>query len=114
MLEVATSVYKCTQLYINIVPVPGHAIPCHARIESRSAQPHTVRPNLPARAVMVLVLDLVAAPHESLATPEWDWTPGRAAPWLWTAGGGVQGPSAGPEKCTNGARERGADSSFDL
>eukprot|EP01052_Picozoa_sp_SAG31_P030481 SAG31_NODE_3130_length_4643_cov_264.060079_2_plen_75_part_00 len=53
---------------------------------------------------MVLVLDLLAAPHESLATPEWDWTPGRAAPWLWTAGGGVQqGPSAGPEKCTNGA-----------
>ena len=76
--------------------------------------PHRGSPILLARAVMVLVLDLVAAPHESLATPEWDWTPGRAAPWLWTPGGGVQGPSAGPEKCTNGARARGADSSLDL
>ena len=58
----------CTQLCENLVPDPGHAIPCHARIESRSAPHIPGSTHTSARAVMALVLHLVAAPHEPLDT----------------------------------------------
>eukprot|EP01052_Picozoa_sp_SAG31_P026362 SAG31_NODE_2384_length_5820_cov_7.105732_1_plen_106_part_00 len=66
--DLEKKVPMCTKLCEIEASYPRHAIPCHARIASRSGSPFPGLPHPSARAEMALVLHLVAAPHEPLDT----------------------------------------------
>ena len=56
----------CTRLCVNLVPDPVHAIPCHARIESRSAPTTQDLNTHPSALMMVIVLVVMVVPAPSL------------------------------------------------